>query len=1250
MRVKLFFLFLIISNFIFADNGLDSIWSALNSNSLRKARTLMNEEFYSKGKSADAGLGLIFLNLYEGKSNNLEIMKLICKRIDDPSPYLYALWFTNAVTDGYGKKEAARLAYLNEIISNPKLNKSLIAGGQYILGTHYLSSNKISSSYTAWAPIQSIKKWQFVGPFDNTSGCGFDKDYDPIRISDMNTTFKSESNSDIKWFIPAHPQKDPWISTIYHQPKKTGITYAQCNIAAPNDMNVYVGVGASGSLKVWINDKLIISSEEDYKTEIDYFRAPCKLKKGNNRILVQLGYTYETSYPNFLVRFTDKQGNPEQGLVNTEEIKDYPKDKDTSKVQMEKHFAEKYFEERISKDSSNLVNYLLLSRVYLRCKKSDEAINLLKAAEKRYPDALLIKYQLLLAYNDADNRTEILKCVEDLRAKDEKSLFISTYDFGLNMGNENYDLAEENLTNIRDILGENDEEYYNYNIRLLLAKEKQREAIEAILKAYQQYPENSTYVMYNYYITKASSKSSSAGFKVLNTYLAKNYNSSIYELLLKEYADAGMTSKQESTLLKLLKMFPEESDYADQLVGLYYQMRNYPASMKYVEYQISNAPYNASNYNTKALVLRAMNKEDLAKENFQKAIHYDPNRFESREYLRELNGTKPVLSYVKNTTGYERINKALKADLLEEENYEVIFDEKSYFVFPEGASVEYSSFALRVMNNNGIDDWKEVSIPVNYNYQRLIIEKSEVVKKNGQKVAAERSGNQIVFPSLEKGDAIYIEYRFENYTYGKLRKEFFNDYVFNGFVPTKEARLRLFVPKNYAFDKQTINLEIEPEVSTVDDFTCYDWSIENPAKCKDESYMPEIEEVGIAIDISTVKSWRNISEWYMDLALPQAKVDYTVEQAYKQIFDNKTFTNEFQKAKAIYEYICSNIRYSSVSFRQSNYVPQKPMKTISTQLGDCKDLSLLFYTLAKKAGIKTNLVLVSTRDRGENTIRMPSINFNHCIIRMELDGKVYFQELTDKTMTFITLPGVDVNAQALVIPNSTSDTLGNQLIHIPDNKVIQNSYSRKTTVTVNENNLHVKTDLETNGVISAIYREHLYGLSSDELKKKTKKMLESPFVNQANVTTYTFDDTEKRDSLWHFSGEFDVKGEVKEIGSFQAVKPPFYEDIFTSSSFSEEERTYPILYWLYENADSYYSEVKIIIPAGKKVFELPQGLTINKSFINYKLEIQKKSDTEVIVKRTVKLNTGTIPANQYADFKETIKKILKAEDMFITFK
>lgn len=1250
MRTKLLFLFLIISNYIFADNGLDSIWSALNNNSLRKARNLMNEEFYSKGQSADAGLGLIFLNIYEGNSNNLEIMKLICKRVNDPSPYLYALWFTNAVTNGYGKKDAARLEFLNEIISNQKLNNILRNGGRYILGTHFLYSNKLSSSYTAWAPIQSIKKWQFVGPFDNTSGCGFDKDYDPVRISDANATFKSESNSDIKWFEPKHPQKDPWISTIYHQPKKTGITYAQCNIAAPNDLNVYVGLGASGSLKVWINDKLIISSEEDYKTEIDYFRAPCKLKKGNNRILVQLGYTYETSYPNFLLRFTDKDGNPIPGLINTAEIKDYPKDNDTNKVQTEEHFAEKYFKEQISKDSSNIVNYLLLSKVYLRSKKSDQAIDILKIAEKRYPDAVLIKFQLLLAYSDAKNRTEILKCVEDLRSKDEKSLFINSYDFELNMSNENYDLAEENLTHILSSLGEKDEEYINYNIRFLLAKQKQREGIEAILKAYEQYPENSTFVTYFYYVKKASSKSASANFKVLTTYLTKNYDGDIYDLLIGEYADAGMTSKQEATLLKLLKMFPERSSLADQLVDFYYQMRNYPTAMKYVEYELSNAPYNASNYNTKALLLRAMDKEDDAKENFQKAIHYDPNRFESREILRELNGTKPVLSYVKNTTGYERINKALKNDLLEEENYEVIFDEKSYFVFPEGASVEYGSFALRVMNNNGIDDWKEITIPVNYNYQRLIIEKSEVVKKNGQKVAAERSDNQIVFPSLEKGDAVYVEYRFENYTYGKLRKEFFTDYVFNGFVPTKEARLRLFVPKDYAFDKQTINLNSEPEVSTVDDFTCYDWSIENPVKSKNESFMPEIEEVGIAVDISTVKSWRTISEWYMDLALPQAKVDYTVEQTYKQIFDNQVFTNEFQKAKAIYEYICLNISYSSVSFRQSNYVPQRPMKTISTQLGDCKDLSLLFYTLAKKAGIKTNLVLVSTRDHGENTIHMPSINFNHCIIRMELDGKIYFQELTDKTLTFITLPNVVKNAQALVIPNSLNDTLGNQLIHIPDNKIIQNSYSRKTVVTINETNIHVKTDLETNGVISAIYREHLYGISSDELKKKTKKMLESPFVNQATAITYNFDNTEKRDSLWHFSGEFDVKGEVKEIGSFQAVKPPFYEDIFTSSSFSEEDRTYPILYWLYENAESYYSEVKIIIPSGKKVFELPQGINIEKSFINYKLEVRKISDTEVIIKRTVKVNTQTIPANQYSEFKETIKKILKAEDMFITFK
>ena len=161
-----------------------------------------------------------------------------------------------------------------------------------------------------------------------------------------------------------------------------------------------------------------------------------------------------------------------------------------------------------------------------------------------------------------------------------------------------------------------------------------------------------------------------------------------------------------------------------------------------------------------------------------------------------------------------------------------------------------------------------------------------------------------------------------------------------------------------------------------------------PEPLKDEPLMPLNVDAGTILHISTIASWKEIANWYSDICNNKSEEDFEILALYKKLFPdaNKTMT-QFQKAKIIYEYIESNIRYSSVSFRQSAFVPQRASATLTTRLGDCKDLSNLFVTLAHKAGINAQMVLIDTRDNGQKDILLPSVEFNHCIAKAILDNK-----------------------------------------------------------------------------------------------------------------------------------------------------------------------------------------------------------------------------------------------------------------------
>lgn len=1241
--------FLIAPFLLLANTPLEKAWEAFENKDRVAARKYLEEARKDAASEVDATMALILLNELEAQTGNLDLTKSIFDKWKNPSAYLYSIWFQEAVVAGYSKKDKAHEAFIKEILKSDQVNQSIKGGANYILGFHHNMSNDFKEAYKVWDQVNTLKDWQFVGPFDNSSGSGFDKNYKPISEPAPSAKFVSKTNSDVHWYTPAYPQLDPWMSTIFHFPSTEAIVYAQTFVNSPEEQEVILAVGHTGNIKVWINDQLAVEEEEELRTEMDIHKRIVRLTKGENRVLVQLGFTSKSGYPNFGVRFLDKNDQMIQNITHNSTYKSYNKATAASLGEEIPHFASTYFEEKVKKEPKNILNYILLGKVYARSSHYNDAIEILQKGIAIAPNNILLQYDLMLAYKEMDDRTKLLKQLEYVRTLDEDIPFFAAYDFGVNMDNEDYVKAEENLENLYKYLGEDHEDCMFYQIKILNAKEAYQKMILLVDKAYKKYPTNTDFLMMKFNLEKNRSASSLQGAQVLERYLKNNYNFRIRQQLIQEYTQLGNRSKVEKLYLEDLKNSPEESRCINNLSNFYYRAENYKKSLKYIEMGLKNVPFYSGYWSDKAYVLEAMGKEKEAIEAFKKAIHFNPNSFQARENVRRLEGKKTILSYFEKENAEALIKAAIKEENTTDDSFSYIFEESNYVIFPEGASIQHAQVAIKILNESGIEEWKEANIGSGRN-QTLNVIQAEVIKKNGQKVKAERNYGQMVFPSLEVGDAIYIEYTMENYTGGKLSKEFWKTYVFNNFVPTQSATYRLLTPKDYPINIKTIHIDKEAKKSELDEFICYEWSFENLEKCKDESYMPNLSEVGMSLHLSTVDSWETIADWYSDLALPRAKEDYNLNQVYNSIFEGKDFKSKAEKAKAIYDYIGDNIRYSSLSFRQSNFVPQKPMVTISTQLGDCKDVSTLYHTLAKKAGLETHLVLVNTRDNGEKTMQLPSIDFNHCIIKIELDEGTLFQELTDSKLPFGAVPKTIANAQALVIPNSAEDTAGKELIHIPNAKIVANKIKRNIDIKIIDSEMSIHTNVTAGGRAASDYRHYFSGMPKEQTRKTVQKVLGSYFENNLKLDDYKFEKMEARNVDFVMEADFVVEDEAISIGGFNAVKIPFFEKLASLNAFADEEREHPFIYWAYENNDLYETEITLTLPEGAKEVEIPENASFKNDFVDYKLTIEKVNNQTIKLVRSMKIDTQNIPASSYDAFRDMVKKVLKAEDFYIAYK
>ena len=167
----------------------------------------------------------------------------------------------------------------------------------------------------------------------------------------MATTFQ--------WFKPPFERSDKWFDFTYYFQFSNSIMYAQTFVNSPIDQDVVLRSGCSGSIKIWVNDNLATNIAEERNCDLDIYANTVHLKKGYNRVLVQIGES-EANRANFLIRFTDDNLNLIQGLTSTDIEQPYSKDASFKSKDLP-FWAETFFEDKIKAEPDNILNYILLA-------------------------------------------------------------------------------------------------------------------------------------------------------------------------------------------------------------------------------------------------------------------------------------------------------------------------------------------------------------------------------------------------------------------------------------------------------------------------------------------------------------------------------------------------------------------------------------------------------------------------------------------------------------------------------------------------------------------------------------------------------------------------------------------------------------------------------------------------------------------------------------------------------------------------
>jgi len=1219
-------------------------WTLLNGQNLFAAIKHFEKAAKSPKTEEEALLALAMLYArVDRKDDAADAFRKYYDTAADPLPATYALYYSEAVVGAHRERTAKNKEMLSLLSEDPKAQQTIGHSVQYNLAMNALFDNEPESYKTHIEDIGVLKSWSITGPFDNVMNSGYDKTTEALNNPKDDASFTSRYGGKVGWYKPTIDTEDGFLSMGSYFSSSASKMYAQTFVTVASDTDITIHLGYSGVVRLWLNDQEVYADRETRVTAAGDLKINTTISKGANRILVQLG-SFQSQNSNFSIALSDRNNQP---LTYQEDATYISYVKPTNvPAELQPHFAISSLLEKYDKKPSDVLNLILLAKAYRRQKDLNAAEKYLKMAEQLAPLNYLVVRELNLLYDSKGNNSEVSKYYQILKEKypDDYDIFNSRLEEYADQG-KNEELRKE-ISRFKKMY-QSPISQYSADIKIATLDEDYMKLISMMDEMYASNPSNADFANGKYQVSKAMGGGDEAT-KVLEDYLVDYYDYSIMTTLANVYLGDGKIDEAIALYEKSLELSNQDAKLYYKIKEAYDKQEKFDKSAEVLNKLLESRPTDADIYDDLSTLYNIKKDKKAALANYQKSLEYYPFDFMLNEKRREAIGKKTLLSYVAEIDPIAVIKEYEKnLDDGDTRSADIVYHNKTRILNEWGAYAIKESYIMKINQESALEDYQKMQFESSSQTRVKVID-VQTIKQNGNRISAEAHGSERVFMNLEAKDYIYVSY-VESQTRGSKTSVFqYDTYGFDSYLPSYNRDFVLITEEADAMVFATPSGEFKPKVTKKDGLHFYTWSLAKPQLLKDEPYTVPYNDFATNVQVSSNHTWNEIVTWYRDLSNEQARQDYTIKELVQEL-KLPSLTDDIEKAKVIYDFIVQNIQYSSIDFRQSNYVPQLASDVYHTRLGDCKDVSTLFAALGREVGLEVNLVLINTSDNGTNDIVMPSLNFNHCIVQLVTEQGPIYLELTDPDLPFGHLYAIHHMASILVIPYK--EGVESKLTKLTHNKGYLNNSSRKSQISItNDNSVDVKTTVEQSGSLAAMVAYTYLDKDPTTLKETVEGWLSSLYKGTLRLGKTDFSRLKKTNSMASYDLEYSMDSYLIKVGSFHTLKLPFHEVIAYASDFQTEKRSTPLDYKFYENADEYHETIELSIDGDRKFLEVPENVALTCQGNSYELNFDQISDNKMKVSRTYKSSREVVLPQDYEAFRSFILKVVEAEETHLIVK
>ena len=611
------------------------------------------------------------------------------------------------------------------------------------------------------------------------------------------------------------------------------------------------------------------------------------------------------------------------------------------------------------------------------------------------------------------------------------------------------------------------------------------------------------------------------------------------------------------------------------------------------------------------------------------------------------------------------LEKAPSADQYPGMEAVVLIDGMHTAVLPDGSSVTVFRERLRILTQQGVQDYGEVQIPYDADLDRITLDYARTITADGAVRVPAASAIREVTPSALSSAPMYSSTKLYTISMPGLEPGAIIDWqvtisdreestapeppsldgiwTFASELPTQVSTNTVVLPKGTPFRWQGVGTDVTPTIQTGPQSVTYTFSQRDVPAIGYEPYMPDMDAVSPRVIVSTMASWDEVASWYADLSSDCCAADDAIRGEVRALTDGIQVSSE--RISAIYDFVASKVRYVALEFGMGRYQPHEASEVFANRYGDCKDQATVLISMLRTAGFDAYPVLLSVRDGMDvDFSALPTVQaFDHVIVAVPRGGWQFLDPTWD-TATASYLPQADQARHGLLVLGKrgepgrvvTTDPV------VPDKTSV---VSETQAIISQTGSLTATSTIRTGGDDDLWYRDLLLWRRPDERENLFGQVL-SAVIPRARLTSLQVSGLDDPHVPVIVTQAFEKGGFAQAAGGMLLFPVPYPAQLPYPDYFSDEVGQSSRRYSLMTVPERLQVETWITIPAGMTA-QLPQDKDVANAVASFSAHYSLV-DGQIHALRVFQTNVLEVSPEDYPLYKQAIDAMLEdAGDMAI---